>query len=129
MHATPQLCSTDFWKQGGECTSIDSQKVSVLFNAVIHLDDLRTSQKLDNQAGGDNRSDTELHHSPSVGSKDDSHPVERVRTGRRVDSIQRQLTADEEDEEGRDSVEQPDLKALSRFGVLDFGKKAKKWTD
>ena len=54
----------------------------------------------DDQAGRDDRGDTELHEGTAVRGEDDSHPVERVGGIRRHDTVEGHLRADEEDEEG-----------------------------
>jgi len=96
------------------------QKRSVLLHALVHLDDLRPRQELDYQARGDDWRDTELHTRAAVTRHDDSSPIERIRSARRVDPVQRQLRAHQEDEERHARVERLFTKRNLAIGRLDF---------
>ena len=79
-----------------------SQQLAVGFDAIIDVDNLRSGKKLNHKAAGDDGADAELHAGASVGGHDDSRPVEWVASCIGLNTIERQLTADEENEE-RDS--------------------------
>ena len=70
---------------------------AVLLERKVDLNKVRTGEELNDHAGGDNGSDTELHEGAAVGYEDDTHPIEGV-GGR--DAVEEALGADEEDEEG-----------------------------
>ena len=52
---------------------------SPVLGGVSHLDQLSARQQLHDQAGGDDGRDAQLHEGSSVGSQDNSDPVEGVR--------------------------------------------------
>mmetsp|Transcript_3716 Transcript_3716/g.8104 ORF Transcript_3716/g.8104 Transcript_3716/m.8104 type:complete len:249 (-) Transcript_3716:19-765(-) len=79
---------------------LGTRKQSTIFlHVVVNLDDSRTGQKLHDQTGCNDRTDTEFHQSTAVGSKDDTHPIERVTRLGRLDTVDRDLTAYQENEE------------------------------
>lgn len=73
---------------------------SILLHIVIHFDDPTPSQQLHDQSTGDNGRDAKLHERAPIGGEDDTHPVEGIGGFGRLDSIEGDLAADEEDEEG-----------------------------
>lgn len=66
---------------------------AILWVALIDRDELGSSQKLHHKARSDDGADTELHQSTAIRGKDNTSPVERIRRLRRLDSEQRDLTA------------------------------------
>ena len=74
------------------------KKCSVLWS-ISDLDDLGTGEQLHDEARGDDRGDAELHEGSSVRGEDDSDPVEGIGRVGAHDAEERDLTADEEDEE------------------------------
>ena len=72
----------------------------VVLCAQVDFNDLGSSKELHHQAGRDDGADTELHEGAAVGGKDDAHPVEGVGVLGVLDAVQRDLAADQEDEEG-----------------------------
>ena len=91
---------------------------AVLLDVVVHLNDARTGQKLHNQTGCDNGTDSELHEGAAVRGQDDAHPVEWVRGLGALDTVDRDLAAHQEDEQrdGRpqDLLAERDLLRLFR---------------
>ena len=87
---------------------------AIFLDIVVDLNDTRTSQKLHNKTRSDNRTDPELHESTTVGSKDNSHPVERIRGFGTLNTIDWNLTAHQEDEQSNSSP-----KKLLAEGNLD----------
>jgi hypothetical protein len=53
---------------------------------------------LHHQSRGDNWTDTKFHQSTTVGSKNDTHPVERITGLGRLNTVNRNLTAHQENE-------------------------------
>ena len=78
---------------------------TILLEAVVNLNEVGASEELHEHARGDNGGDTELHEGSTVGGKDSTHPVERVRRVGGHDSVQGDLRANQEDEEGDSSPE------------------------
>ena len=87
---------------------------AVLLEAVVDLDDLGARQELHDHAGRDDRRDAQLHQRAAVGGEDDAHPVERVGRLGGLDAVERDLAADEEDEQ-RDRRPQDLLPAQSEL--------------
>jgi len=71
---------------------------TIFLDVVVDLDDSGTGQKLHNQTRRDNGTNTKFHESTTVGSKDDTHPVERITGLGRLDTINRDLAANQENE-------------------------------
>merc|ERR1719466_3799 len=57
---------------------LGSIEQSSVLRSVPHLYQLGTSQQLHDQTGGHDGGDTQLHEGSSVGSEDDTDPVERI---------------------------------------------------
>mmetsp|Transcript_16032 Transcript_16032/g.53731 ORF Transcript_16032/g.53731 Transcript_16032/m.53731 type:complete len:352 (+) Transcript_16032:252-1307(+) len=51
----------------------------VLLGSLVNVDDPGASKELHDEAGGDDRADTQLHQRPFVRCQDNAHPVERIR--------------------------------------------------
>jgi hypothetical protein len=81
------------------------EKRAILLETVVDLNEVGASKELHEHARGDNRGDTEFHEGSTVGGEDSTHPVQRIRRVGGHDSIQRDLRADQEDEEGDGSPE------------------------
>mmetsp|Transcript_18997 Transcript_18997/g.41280 ORF Transcript_18997/g.41280 Transcript_18997/m.41280 type:complete len:357 (-) Transcript_18997:258-1328(-) len=79
VHSTGNI-SDSFTERNQETKKLlGTRKQSAIFlDIVVNLDDSRTSQKLHNQTGSNNWTDTEFHEGTTVGSKNDAHPVERI---------------------------------------------------
>ena len=75
------------------------EESSIFLDIVIDFDDTGTSEKLHNKTGCNNRTDSKLHKSPSVGSEDNTHPVERIGRLGGLNSINGDLTAHQKDEQ------------------------------
>ena len=71
----------------------------IFFDVVIDFNDTRTSQKLHDKTGSHNGTDTKFHQSTTVGSENDTHPVERIGRLGALDTIQRDLATYQKDEE------------------------------
>lgn len=78
------------------CTA---EERAVFFEGKVNLDEVRAREELHDHAGGDDGGDTEFHESAAVRGENDTHPVERVGGVRGHDAVERDLGADEEDEE------------------------------
>ena len=72
---------------------------SVLFQALVHVDDLGTGQQLHHHARGNYGRDTQLHERASITGHYHPHPVQRVRVARSRNPVQRNLAAHQKDEE------------------------------
>jgi len=51
---------------------------TIFLDIVVDLNDTGTSQELHNQTGGNDGTDTKFHQGTTVGSKNNTHPVERI---------------------------------------------------
>ena len=71
---------------------------TIFLDVVVDLDNSGTSQKLHNQTRCDNGTDTKFHKSTTVRSKDNTHPVERITGLGGLDTIDRDLAANQENE-------------------------------
>ena len=71
---------------------------TIFLDIVVDLDNSGTSQKLHNQTRCDNGTDTKFHKSTTVRSKDNTHPVERITGLGGLDTIDRDLAANQENE-------------------------------
>jgi hypothetical protein len=78
------------------------EKGAVLLDVLVHGDDLGTSEELQDKTRSDDWADTQLHEGTSVRGKDDTHPVEGIRGVVGTDSIQRNLTTHQKDEQSDD---------------------------
>merc|ERR1719506_2398883 len=78
------------------------EELLVLLVAVVHLEHLDTRQQLHNHSRGDDWRDTKLHQSAAVGCKDHAHPVERIGGAGAEHAVERDLRADQVDEQGND---------------------------
>mmetsp|Transcript_29905 Transcript_29905/g.54997 ORF Transcript_29905/g.54997 Transcript_29905/m.54997 type:complete len:351 (+) Transcript_29905:815-1867(+) len=85
--------------QNSEQLLSSREQRSVLLHVVVHFNDTTSRQQLHDQPGGDNGRDTKFHEGTTVGSEDDTHPVEGIGGLGRLDTIDGDLTADKEDEE------------------------------
>lgn len=56
-----------------------SEELALLLVRLVNLKDTRAGQELHDNTGGDNGGNTELHQSTTVGSEDDTNPVEGIR--------------------------------------------------
>jgi len=81
------------------------EKSLLFLVGLIDIDDLATSKKLHNKVRCHKRADTKFHQSTMVRSHDSTKPVERIRTISHVNTIKRDLTADEEDEKSNKSID------------------------
>lgn len=79
------------------------KQLTIFLVGLVDSDNLRTSKQLHDQTRGHDRADTELHQSTTVGSQDNAHPVEWIRRVGRTNTIERDLAANQEDEEGDNS--------------------------
>ena len=100
------------------------QERSVLLHALIHVDDLGSREQLHHQTRRHNWRDTELHARSSVRRHDDASPIERIRPTRRVDPVQRQLRAHQEDEERHARVQRLFPKRNLSISRLHLGQEA-----
>jgi hypothetical protein len=75
---------------------------TVFLHVLVHGDDLGTSEELHDKTRGDDWADTQLHKGSPVRGKDDTHPVEGIRGVVRSDTIQRDLTTHQKDEQSDD---------------------------
>jgi len=94
---------------------------------LIDINDLATSKKLHHKVGCNEGADTELHESTMVGGHDSTEPVKRIRTVSHVDTIERNLTADEEDEKSHNSVDQLFLEGDFTRGLFDVRHDGDEW--
>jgi hypothetical protein len=78
---------------------------AIFLDVVVNLNDTGTSEELHDETGSNNRTDSELHKRSAVGSEDDSHPVERIGGLGRLNTIDRDLAAHQEDEQSDGSPE------------------------
>jgi len=76
---------------------------TIFLDVVVDLDDSGTGQKLHNQTRSDNGTNTKFHKGTTVGSHDDTHPVERITGLGRLDTIERDLAANQENEKDNGS--------------------------
>ena len=88
----------------------------------VELNDSCTDEKLEDPTCWDYRRKSKFHEGSSIGSEDDTHPVEGVTALWAKDAIDGYLAADEIDEEGDGGVE--DLFAIVDIasGAVDEGK-------
>ena len=107
----------------------DLQKRSILSNIVVNLDYLPTYKKLHDEARRHDRGYTKLHDSTSTRSQDHAHPVQRIGSCCRMNTIERKLTAHEEDEETDDRVESLFSERDSTNWRLNLRKKREKRSD
>ncbi len=80
------------------------QKGAVLPDTVVNLNELRTSKELHDKPWCNDGSNAKLHNRASIGCKNHTHPVERIGSGGRVNTIEWQLTANQKDEKGNYSI-------------------------
>ena len=55
-----------------------AEESTVLLEGEVDLDEVGTGEELHDHTGGNDGRDTEFHESTTVGSENDTHPVERV---------------------------------------------------
>ena len=72
------------------------QECAILTHIIVDFNDLGASKELHDESGSDNWGDSKFHDSPSVGSKNNTHPIEWICTCCRVYAIQRELTTYQE---------------------------------
>lgn len=77
-----------------------TEECPILFQRKVNVNQVGASQKLHYHSRGDNGSDSEFHEGAPVGGEDDTHPVKRVRGVGGHDTIEGDLGADQEYEEG-----------------------------
>lgn len=77
-----------------------TEQGAVVLEAKVDINQLGTCEKLHDHARSDDGGDTKLHQGTPVGSEDSTKPVKRVGGVRGHDAVERNLRADEEDEEG-----------------------------
>ena len=71
-----------------------------------YLNETSTRQHLHDHARCDDGRDAQFHNGATVGGQNDTHPVERVRRLGRLDAVDGDLAADEENEERNGSPEE-----------------------
>lgn len=99
VHSTGNVSNgfTESDKQTKELLGTRKQG-TIFLDVVVDLNDSGTGQKLHNQTRCNNGTDTKFHKSTTVRSKDDTHPVERITGLGRLDTIDRNLAANQENE-------------------------------
>ena len=99
VHSTGNV-SDGFTKSDKETEEfLGTRKQGTIFlDIVVDLDDSRSSQKLHNQTRRDNGTDTKFHQSTTIGRHNDTHPVERITGLGRLDTVDGNLTAYQENE-------------------------------
>lgn len=75
---------------------------AILLHRLVNMNDVGSSEKLHNKSRRHNWGNTKLHEGTTVRGNDDTEPVEGIRRGGVVDSVEGNLTTDKEDEEGDD---------------------------
>lgn len=75
-------------------------ELSVLFALHVDVNNLGSDEELEDHTGGNNWGHTKFHDGTLVGGKDNSEPVEWICTLLLDNTIQRDLTADQVNEEG-----------------------------
>mmetsp|Transcript_66406 Transcript_66406/g.185620 ORF Transcript_66406/g.185620 Transcript_66406/m.185620 type:complete len:379 (+) Transcript_66406:578-1714(+) len=75
-----------------------SKQSTIFLDIVINLDDARTSEKLHDKTRSNDRTDSKLHESTTVGGQNNTHPVERIGGLGTLDTINGDLTANQENE-------------------------------
>lgn len=76
------------------------EKGTVFFETEVDFDEVCASEELHDHARRDDRTYTQFHEGTTVGCKDDAHPIERVRRVGGHDTVEWDLRADQENEEG-----------------------------
>ena len=82
-----------------------SEQRTVLAQRLVHLDDLRAGEQLHDKAGRHDWTDAKLHQRTTVRRKDHTDPVERISAFGGLDPVQRDLAANQEDEQSDDGPE------------------------
>jgi hypothetical protein len=75
------------------------KQCTIFLDIVIDLDDARPSQELHDETRRNNGTDTKFHQSATVGSENDTHPVKWIGRLGALDTVNWDLTADQENEE------------------------------
>lgn len=83
---------------------------------LVNVENVSADEELHNHACSDGGGNTEFHDGSSVGSQDDSQPVEGVRTSVGNDSVKRDLTCNKVDQDNDTS---PHGSAAERKNLLD----------
>jgi hypothetical protein len=101
------------------------EESSVFLDIVINFDDTGASKKLHNQTRCNNRTNSKLHKSSSVGSKDNTHPVKRIGRLGGLDSINGDLTAHQKDKQSNGSPKELFTEGNLQNKVKGMGKGSK----
>ena len=78
------------------------EEFAIRLERLVDVDNLGARQKLHDETRGYNGRYTEFHQGTSVGSEDNSHPVEGVSRTTGHDTVKGDLTAHKKDEQGDD---------------------------
>lgn len=93
----------------------------------VETNDACADEQLQDPASGDDRRESELHESASVGGEDDSHPIEGIAAFRSKHTIDRYLAAYKIDEQRDGSVKNLLLVVDKAIGFIDKGEKFDGW--
>lgn len=98
--------STDDVGNGLSCSDQNTEKLlgsrkqgTIFLYVVVNLDNTTSSKKLHDKTRCYNRTDSKFHKSSTVGSEDNTHPVERITGFGALNTIDRNLTAHKENEQ------------------------------
>ena len=76
-----------------------AEQRTILLERKIDINQIGTSEELHDHSRRDDWGDTELHKCTAVGRENDAHPIQRVGRVGGHNTVQRDLRADQEDEE------------------------------
>ncbi len=100
IHAREEV-SKGFTKSYNQAKELLSclEELAILLWVLVHFNDLSTCQELHDHAWSDNRWNTKLHQSTFVWGKNDTKPIQRISSFLLCNTIQRNLTTYQINEE------------------------------
>jgi hypothetical protein len=107
IHSTDNI-SNRFTESNQETKELlgPREQGAIFLDVVVDFNDTRSSQKLHDKTGGNNGTDTKFHQCTTVGSENDTHPVEGIGRLGTLNTIDGDLAANQENEESNGSPEE-----------------------